>query len=508
MINNFSQVHYYRGENMELLHQFFESLTLPYDIIWIPSAYDEPRVSTKHQTFFSYLSKTELTDEALKKSGFSEVSSDSRWNFCCGRIVSDELYLGSSIWQKHNHFFGSDLIGRKDEFHQRMVELRKRIGDEGISFYPHTLLLPDDFDQVTTLWNRYEMWIIKPRASSKGKNIEIRKSNEKSFPPFACILQRYIDRPFLITGRKFDIRFYTLVTSVSPLVIYIHRQGLGLFATNEYNANGDVSDLKMHITNWEINKDSDKFVRCVGLDENPNNSKWSLPFFFRYLKDCGFNSKKIQNDMECAVIKAVIAGMEKIRDNHQRHTSLIRNAYEFLGIDLVLDENLNPYVLEVNVSPGMNANDSELDHFMKIEVLLDVYNMARIVDCDPTISEPCPFFESVEKLRIIEKKRKNDVIQGIIEPWDCPTFADMMLIWDFVDEQKRRRYFHRVYPKRNNIQLFKPCFEKYSYEDIVLNKWIQMDHEKRYNVLFNNKNVLEKGLIFARETKKSSCMVN
>lgn len=38
----------------------------------------------------------------------------------------------------------------------------------------------------------------------------------------------------LLDGFKFDMRVYVLITSVSPLTIYIYHEGLTRLATNKY----------------------------------------------------------------------------------------------------------------------------------------------------------------------------------------------------------------------------------------------------------------------------------
>jgi tubulin polyglutamylase TTLL6/13 len=72
-------------------------------------------------------------------------------------------------------------------------------------------------------------------------------------------VQKYLKKPFLIDGYKFDLRIYVLVTSSDPLKIFIYNEGLARFATERYSDSASVKDLFMHLTNYAINKKSSKF---------------------------------------------------------------------------------------------------------------------------------------------------------------------------------------------------------------------------------------------------------
>lgn len=103
------------------------------------------------------------------------------------------------------------------------------------------------------------------------------------------MVQRYLSRPFLIDGLKFDLRIYVLVAGVDPLRVFIFREGLGRFATETYVAPNkeNMEDVCMHLTNYAINKENEKFI--FNQDENDMSigHKRSLEAVFKVMGEKG-----------------------------------------------------------------------------------------------------------------------------------------------------------------------------------------------------------------------------
>ena len=87
-------------------------------------------------------------------------------------------------------------------------------------------------------------------------------------------MQQYIARPYLIGGKKFDIRIYVLVTSFEPLVAYQFEYGIVRFCTEDYDVS-DTSSKTAHLTNYSLNKDAEGFVANQDVDRDGEGSKWS-----------------------------------------------------------------------------------------------------------------------------------------------------------------------------------------------------------------------------------------
>ena len=85
------------------------------------------------------------------------------------------------------------------------------------------------------------------------------------------VVQRYLTKPYLIDGYKFDLRIYVLVNGIAPMRVYMYNDGLARFATVQYKmpAPSNMNNLFMHLTNYAINKDNEDYQQ--NTDEANDN---------------------------------------------------------------------------------------------------------------------------------------------------------------------------------------------------------------------------------------------
>jgi len=124
------------------------------------------------------------------------------------------------------------------------------------------------------------MFILKPVNKCQGKNIRILTSKPDDIAPEnrkKYLISHYIKFPHLINNLKYDLRLYVLVSCYNPLRIYLYNDGLVRFATETYDLKSDnVTNKFMHLTNFSVNKLSDKFMKNNSQDNIAQGSKWSL----------------------------------------------------------------------------------------------------------------------------------------------------------------------------------------------------------------------------------------
>ena len=154
---------------------------------------------------------------------------------------------------------------------------------EAYNFVPPTFIYPLEqikFKQYMKE-NSGACFIAKPSNGLKGKDIFLlRDINDIEYKNFRgrektdYIVQRYIDKPLLMDGYKFDLRLYVTLFGSNPVDSqewhsFIAKEGLARFCTQKYKkpTNANLKNNFMHLTNYSLNKASPDYVH------EPENAK-------------------------------------------------------------------------------------------------------------------------------------------------------------------------------------------------------------------------------------------
>lgn len=307
-------------------------------------------------------------------------------------------------YQRYNHFPCTWDLGRKDNLWRNFFKLQQ-IFPEKFNFIPKTFIFPEDFEKFMLDYDQFKeyMWIIKPVASSRGRGIKL-LTNINSIPK-RCLISKYISNPYLINNKKFDLRLYVLITSYNPLKIYIYKEGLVRFASEEYdcanissatikdedeeeenaNANESSSKLKekkyskfMYLTNYSLNKNSNNYNYNISTMDECIGSKWSLSALRNFFKEKNLNFENLWVKIKEIIVKAIILNADRTIEEVRSLTDKRNNLFEMYGFDIMIDSELNPWLLEINLNPSLNC-DTELDNKIKTTLMTDILNIIGLI---------------------------------------------------------------------------------------------------------------------------------
>lgn len=155
-------------------------------------------------------------------------------------------------------------LARKNHLARNLNRMQKVFPDDYM-FYPKTWLLPSEYSDFRNQFKdkkKNKTYIVKPEASCQGRGIFLTRNLDDVNPYDHYVIQRYIHKPFLIEGLKFDLRIYVFLCGLEPLRILMYNEGLSRFATEIYvpPMQSNLDNLFMHLTNYAINKTSNKFI--------------------------------------------------------------------------------------------------------------------------------------------------------------------------------------------------------------------------------------------------------
>ncbi|XP_036029126.1 tubulin polyglutamylase TTLL4 isoform X2 [Onychomys torridus] len=443
-----------------------------------------------------------IVKQTIGRSHFKISKRNDDWLGCWGHHMKSPGFRSIREHQKLNHFPGSFQIGRKDRLWRNLSRMQSRFGKKEFSFFPQSFILPQDAKLLRKAWesSSRQKWIVKPPASARGIGIQVIHKWSQLPKRRPLLVQRYLHKPYLISGSKFDLRIYVYVTSYDPLRIYLFSDGLVRFASCKYSPSmKSLSNKFMHLTNYSVNKKNAEYQ--ANADETAcQGHKWALKALWNYLSQKGVNSDIIWEKIKDVVVKTIISSEPYVTNLLKLYVRRPYSCHELFGFDIMLDENLKPWVLEVNISPSLHSN-SPLDVSIKGQMIRDLLNLAGFVlptmeDILSSSSSPSsssgsstslpsspgdkcqmsPEHFTAQKMKkayyLTPKIPDQDFYASVL---DVLTPDDVRVLVEMEDEFSRRGQFERIFPSRISSRYLR-FFEQPRYFNILTTQWEQKYH--------------------------------
>ena len=180
--------------------------------------------------------------------------------------------------------------------------------------------------------------------NSKNEIYEKTENVYHKYRSTLIVVQKYIERPLLYYGRKFDIRIWVLLTH--DFKVYMFNEGHLKCCSVKYDL--DACDSFSHLTNYSFQKYNNNFGKYEkGNEVSFDDLQYNIQV--NYNNKVNFKSEimpKIKH-----IIKFVFQSVKtKINGLNRNYT------FEIYGFDFMLDIDFNPFLIEVNLNPGLEES--------------------------------------------------------------------------------------------------------------------------------------------------------
>ena len=180
------------------------------------------------------------------------------------------------------------------------------------------------------------IWILKPINMSRSMDMLITdnlKEIIRAVETGPKICQKYFCNPYLMNNKKFDLRFIIAVKSLLPLELYFYDKMFWIRSANkDYNKESlSFDDYEVHFTVMNYSK----FGMQTIYDKD----------FIKYLKERNIEWEPIYNKLKNKVKNVMLLAC---KDCPQM---INYNSRAIYGLDVMLDEELEPYIIEINYQP-------------------------------------------------------------------------------------------------------------------------------------------------------------
>jgi hypothetical protein len=106
-------------------------------------------------------------------------------------------------------------------------------------------------------------------------------------------------------------------------------------------------------------------------------TKWDFKMLKAAYEKAGINYQYVHAQFKDLIMKTLMSVEPTITANLQKNPTSRNNCFELYGFDIIVDANLKPWVLEVNVMPSLSSS-SPFDKRIKTMLICDALTLVGI----------------------------------------------------------------------------------------------------------------------------------
>jgi hypothetical protein len=236
------------------------------------------------------------------------------------------------------------------------LALRRTKGQPWSPRHPATFLMAEDREALMAFAgeNPGALFIAKPSRGTGGQNMTISRDVAALAAKPDVVVQRYVERPYLVDGRKGHVRLHGVVTSLDPFRAYLQAEGVVRFAPETYDvSDAGLADVHAHVTNTALHKDHPKLVVSQKAEEENVGAVWSLSAYLDRLKADGVDVGALREELKSLVrgfLRMVHAeGVFGAQARYPRRSFPAK----LFGLDVLIDADAKPWLIEAQRKPAM-----------------------------------------------------------------------------------------------------------------------------------------------------------
>lgn len=324
-------------------------------------------IKYNNKTYYQCNKSNDMFVYVLEKNNIKQTNNKKYWSIIlpCNEKYTELSYMNTKPTNKHqiistisqNNVLGSKVL--------IWISLINKYGRQiSSTIMPNSFIFPKDVNIFNKSYSKHKMYMMK---SEQQRQLGLKLSNNyneiiNSQTNGFKIVQEYINNPLTFNDYKINFRIYLLIVCNGNKTKkgYIYEDGIISYSKGKHS---------------ESNITFDSGVASFYTSKDLYNIGYPITFNELKIKMKNINWNNIMSNFINQITMVLNASSNQLCMRTQPYNN---KSFQIFGIDYLVTNNLNTFILEINTGPGMTPFCNR-DKQMRIKLYDDMLSIVGII---------------------------------------------------------------------------------------------------------------------------------